>query len=158
MAQAEEKPDCRGKQKRGRIETWSGAGDWNGGDSLSENGGESVAETIENHDDGENVGHRAKPLRVSEGQRREKKQDEVCHDQADEPFAKLVCGHGKPRVFGSNRAHSRVVEGEKSGECFVGNVRAKREAQRKPGVSEIGSALNLGRHVAADSTANSAQE
>src|SRR2546425_939992 len=109
----------------------------NCGDSAAKDGGEGVAQSIEDHDDGVDVCDGPKPPRVSEGKWSEQKQDEISHDQPGEPLAELVSRHGEPPVFRADRQHRRVIYGEKAGGGFVDDVSDKREAERDPGVAEV---------------------
>jgi len=109
----------------------------NCGDSAAKDGGEGVAQSIEDHDDGVDVCDGPKPPRISESKWSEQKQDEISHDQPCEPFAKLKSGHRIPEIFCAKSAHRRVIHGEKAGGGFVDHMSDKREAKRDPSVAEV---------------------
>ncbi len=109
----------------------------NGGDSSAKDGGDGVARSIEDHDDGVDVCDGSKPVRISEGKWSEQKQDEISHDQPCEPLAELKSGHRIPGIFCAESAHRGVIYGEKAGGGFVDDVSDKREAERDPSVAEI---------------------
>lgn len=62
----------RARQQQGRgVKAGSGAGKMNCGDSAAEDGGESVAQGIEDHNDGVGVGDGPEPARIAESEGRE---------------------------------------------------------------------------------------
>lgn len=87
---------------------------------------ERVADSIEEHKNGETPGDGPQPDDSPEHQRSQREQDRDQQDQSRKPVSEFENGHGKPGQLLADCQYGRIVDGKEAGEGFVGDVNRER--------------------------------
>ena len=87
-----------------------------------------MTEAVEEHDDGKRPRQGAQSAHATRRYWSQAKQQSACHQQHDQPLAKLERGHRKPGPAGSQGHHGWVINRKKAGGGFVDNVQREGHA------------------------------